>query len=354
MIGRTGGLAFASVAGEARIAVERELVRILDDEIARSGADGSSVRAVLGAVQALTMRGGKRLRPALLAAGFVAAGGDSGARQVAIAGAALELLQSYLLIHDDWMDASATRRGGPAVHVMLGESFGPSGTAQPPSGAAAILAGDYASSLSQRVMLEVPAEPEHVLAAARVLAEVHSEVVRGQVLDMFQDVNTVDEAERLYALKTGSYTVAGPLTIGAVLAGGAGLAQPLAAVGRSLGVAFQLQDDLLGLFGSEAVTGKPVGADLREGKRTWLMTAVMRTERGRGLVSSAYGQREASPEVIERVLSELRGDPATGACRERIATLCDEARRGVEALPIASQARELLFGAIAVLTEREA
>jgi geranylgeranyl diphosphate synthase type I len=352
VIRRSAGFAFASLADEVRGAVGRELVRVLDGELARAAADESTVR-VLGAVRSLTMRGGKRLRPALLAAGYVAAGGESTAPQVAIAGAAIELLQSYLLIHDDWMDGSPTRRGGPAAHVMLGDWLGPTAKAHEP-GAAAILAGDYAAALSQRVLLEVPAEAQYVLAAAGLLADVHRDVVRGQVLDMFSKVNNVDEIERVYALKTAGYTVAGPLAIGAVLAGGTALALSLAAIGRPLGIAFQLQDDLLGLFGSEAATGKPVGADLRDGKRTWLMGEVMSTERGRALVASAFGKRDASDEVIAHVVSELRSDVAVGACRARIVSLCGEARRGVEALPIASGARELLFGAIHVLTERDA
>jgi geranylgeranyl diphosphate synthase type I len=352
--GTTARLAFASLTDEVRVAVDRELVRILDDELARGAADGRCVGLVLEAVRSLTLRGGKRLRPAVLAAGFVAAGGDSSSRQVAIAGAAVELFQSYLLIHDDWMDSSATRRGGPAVHVMLGESLGRSGSSAMSAGAAAILAGDYAAALSQRVLLGVPTEGAYVLEASRLLADVHSEVVRGQVLDMFQDVNAVDEAEALYGLKTASYTVEGPLAIGAALAGGMGLTRPLAAIGRRLGVAFQLQDDLLGLFGSEAVTGKPVGEDLRQGKRTWLMASVMATERGRALVSPAYAKGDASEAVTEGVLSLLRSHPAVGACRARVGALCDEARLGIDALPIAARARDLLLGAVHALTEREA
>ncbi len=339
--------AFAGFADAVRPRVERELVRILDEEAAISNDDGSTAALVGNVLRSVTMRGGKRLRPALLGVGFVAAGGSADDRAIDVAGAAFELLQSYLLIHDDWMDESVLRRGGPTAHVMLQGALG-----EASAEAGAILAGDYGCALSQRVMLEVPAPADRVLAASRMLAHVHSEVVRGQVIDMFERLDDEGAIEHGYALKTASYTVAGPLAIGALLAGGTEVAVLLGAIGRSVGVAFQLHDDLLGLFGDEKVTGKPVGTDLRDGKRTWLTAQFLRTARGRSLLSQVFGRKDAPADVVETVLFELRKEPAVDACRARIATLCEDACHRVDASSLSNG--ELLRGAIELLTERDA
>lgn len=341
--------AFTSFAGLVRARVETELVRIFDEETIAAKADGSSSAVVIDALRQITMRGGKRLRPALLGVGFIAAGGEADDRTIAVAGAALELLQSYLLIHDDWMDESVLRRGGPTAHVLLRGAFGDASSAS-----GAVLAGDYGSALSQRVILEVPGAPDRVLAASRLLARVHGEVVRGQVLDMFDRLGDVRAVEHRYALKTASYTVSGPLAMGALLAGGNALAVSLEPIGRAVGVAFQLQDDLLGLFGAEASMGKSVGTDLRDGKGTWITTELFRTAEGRALVAQVFGRKDAGTHAVENALSVLRDHPAVSACRARIAMLCDEARRALDSTTITPSADRLLRGAIDALTERDA
>jgi geranylgeranyl diphosphate synthase type I len=171
-----------------------------------------------------------------------------------MAGASLELLQTYLLIHDDWMDEADTRRGAPSAHVVLAETFG----SQHKGSSAAILAGDQACALAQEVLLDLPLPAECIVAAVRELARIQQDVIAGQLLDVYGELDDPRAVEQMHDLKTGSYTVRGPLELGALLAGASAADHvALARFARPVGIAFQLRDDLLGTFADPAVTGKP-------------------------------------------------------------------------------------------------
>src|ERR1700733_11448455 len=136
--------AFWSFAARVRADVERELATTLADAKRIAAAAGPRAGDVVGALGELTLRGGKRLRAVLVAAAYVACEGEGGATRVTHAGVAVELLQGYLLIHDDWMDQDEVRRGGPSVHVILRGLLSDARLGD----AAAILAGDYGSALA--------------------------------------------------------------------------------------------------------------------------------------------------------------------------------------------------------------
>ena len=206
------------------------------------------------------------LRPATRPAGA------RGEREGRPFGVALELFQTYLLVHDDLMDGDDVRRGGPSLPALMRSSF-PGEQAE----AMSVLAGDLAAAWAQRAAFETDLEPARVVLAARELARVHEHVVEGQILDVGGAPRDAREVEAMHALKTASYTVRGPVVIGARLAG-ARDAQIAALVGFAdpLGVAFQLRDDVLGTFGEPGATGKPAGNDLREGKRTALVVDALR------------------------------------------------------------------------------
>ncbi|HEX4352350.1 MAG TPA: polyprenyl synthetase family protein, partial [Polyangiales bacterium] len=224
---------------------------------------------LVDAVAALTMRGGKRLRSLAVYAGFVAVNRDAidldaGVELSIEVAAAIELLQSYFLIQDDWMDDDEERRGGPSVHAALTAAH-----ANPKLGASlAILAGDMAVGFAFELLHRAKFPPSHAAAARLAFDAMHFEVICGQQLDLLEH----DDVTLTHHLKTGSYTVRGPLKLGALL-GGASEDQLLAIerFGRPLGIAFQLRDDLLGTFGDSRATGKPAGHDLREGKNTALV-----------------------------------------------------------------------------------
>jgi geranylgeranyl diphosphate synthase type I len=262
---------------------------------------------------------------------------------------AIELLQTYLLIHDDWMDDDAVRRGGPSVHVALRERLG----YRTMGDAGAVLAGDLASAFAQEALLETNVAPARVLSAARTFARIQEEVVIGQLSEM-RAVTPIGgpfpTVEEIHARKTASYTVTGPLALGAVLAGADDArAQAFARFGRPLGVAFQLRDDLLGVFGDPSATGKPIWNDIRQGKRTALV-AEMRGHEG---LAQVLGKRDASHAELESVVKAMESSGARSRVEARVAELLAEARSALEAMDLSNvEGKAILRGAVAALGER--
>ena len=320
--------------------------------------------------------GGKRLRPAFCYWGWRGAGGPD-CPEIFHAAAALELLHAGALIHDDLMDASDTRRGKPSLHRQFQMRHARSGWHGSPAAfgmGAAILMGDLLLCWTDE-MFHASGLPGEALRRGRpVLDRMRTEVFAGQYLDLLGQVSgedSLDGALRVVEFKTAKYTIERPLHLGAALAGGctaqagpggpqpdgrdAALAAAYTAYGLPLGVAFQLRDDLLGVFGDPAQTGKPAGDDVREGKRTVLLAIA----RDRATASQA--------EVIDRYL----GDPAldgagtaeiraaitaTGAvaeCEEMIGRNVTDAIAALAAAPVTGEARDALAELAVAATARD-
>ena len=329
--------AFISYVALVREDVDAALARFFQVKTAIANGMGRAPAVAIAAAAKLTMRGGKRQRAALLAAAYEACGGH-GPSPVVMAGVSLELLQTYFLVQDDWMDASDTRRGGPSVHVALEPMFG----SRHEAAAAAVLAADHACALSQEAMLSLPGlPPECVLAAVRELARIQQDVVCGQLLDM--DVSLSDgELDRMHELKTGSYTVRGPFEIGALLAGATTEQHDaLERLARPIGIAFQLRDDLLGTFGAPGTTGKS-SEDV--GKRTALTIELAQGRRG----AEALATRD--PEIIRAAMIE---SGARARVEARLAGFVEEALELLAAAPLTVRGKELLASAIVALAWRK-
>jgi isopentenyl-diphosphate delta-isomerase type 1 len=317
-------------------AVRAPVDRVLDDFLAARAVEVADLdpaaAALVAEVQRLVAAGGKRLRPAFAYWGHRATGAphDDG---VVVAAAALELLHTFALVHDDVMDRSATRRGRPTAHRSLADAHrraGLDGDSAWFGTSAAVLVGDLAFLWSTQLLGEAPLPPDAAARARRVFSRLCTEVIAGQYLDLHLTAGDGDcrgaadaLARRVALLKSARYTVTRPLQLGAALAGPPGeegaLDQALAAYGDALGLAFQLRDDVLGLFGDPAVTGKSRLDDLREGKRTLLVVRALRL----------------APADDARFLSYTLGDPGVDEavaerCREIVAS--SGARASVEAL----------------------
>ncbi len=340
--------AFERFRDEVKTDVDTRLAEWLDARGMGARAIGVDVAAMHDAVRGLVMRGGKRLRAVLLAAAYVGCGGAR-ASDVAMGGVSLELLQAYLLIHDDWMDDDEVRRGGPSVHAMMRERFGSAREGD----AAGVLAGDYAAALAHEALLEVAARPEHLLAAARELARVEADVTCGQLLDLRASADSPAAVEAVHALKTASYTVRGPLVMGAALAGASAARQSeLARFATPLGVAFQLRDDLLGTFGDAAATGKSVGGDLRKGKRTAIVAEVEADPDARRLLDRVLGVEDAGDDEVNALVARIVASGARARVEARLAVLARQASGALVEMNLTEDARSVLRGAVTALTER--
>ena len=259
--------------------------------------------APFGAVtETFVLDGGKRLRPAFCYWGHRAAGGDDSDALIRAA-ASLELLQACALVHDDVIDSSDTRRGAPSVHrrfAAIHRSEGWHGDPEAFGSASAILLGDLALIWADTMLAESGLGVDALQRAFGVWDAMRVEVMCGQYLDVVEQARgggSVERALRVARFKSAKYTVERPLHLGAALAGAGGdMLSALSAFGLPIGEAFQLRDDLLGVYGDPAETGKPAGDDLREGKRTVLVAFALE------------GANDTQRETLRRLL----GDPALG------------------------------------------
>ena len=325
--------------------VDTRILSLLDAELARWTAVDTQLAEPLGALRNLIAAGGKRLRPAFCHWAFVGVGGDDDDPRVADAGAALELLHTFALVHDDVMDGSDQRRGSASVHrafIDRHDGMGFRGDTRRSGEGAAILVGDFAFVYADQLLGEIPA------AARRVFDELRVELCVGQYLDLVGTASASRDpvqATRIERYKSGKYTVERPLHLGATLAGATPDAlDALTAVGLPLGEAFQLRDDLLGVFGDETITGKPVGDDLREGKLTPLVAAATERADATGL---ALLDRLGSPALTPHDIAAVQAlFVESGACDEieaRIELRVEDALAALDRAPITDDARSALI-----------
>jgi geranylgeranyl diphosphate synthase, type I len=317
--------------------VDRELSRFVADQRRDMAGHGPGAAGPFEELERIIASGGKRLRPLFCCLGHLAAGAQVDDRCIRAA-AALELLHTFAIVHDDVMDRSPSRRGAPASWVHLADEHRRAGWPGDPAGfgtAAAVLAGDMALVLADRALLASGFPEERLLPALRRYDRMRVEVVAGQYLDVLaahRGSAGEDEARRIAVLKSGGYTVEAPLQIGAILAAGAEpLLDRLSAYGVALGEAFQLRDDVLGVFGDPDVTGKDRDSDLREGKRTVLLEKAVDAADGgdRAFLDRRVGRPDLSPEELERARRLLE---STGALDDTLALIEDLVSRATAAV----------------------
>jgi geranylgeranyl diphosphate synthase type I len=325
--------------------IDALLVRFFESKAEEANTLSARAIELVTEVRNLTMRGGKRLRPIVTAAAYRAARGPGPVDPTWEVGAALELLQTYLLIHDDWMDEDVERRGGPAVHYTfqqrhedrhLGASLG-------------ILAGDLASTFGWELFVRGRFPVGRREEAHTLFIRIQKEVFAGQQLDLMAD----EDVERVHDLKTGSYTTRGPAELGGLLADAD---QPsiraLRDWSKPLGIAFQLRDDLLSTFGSAQQTGKP-GEDLRHGKHNAVISAFRRlgpSPADREAVDAVWGRPDASDDAVARATAALGG--AEAEVERRLRHLVDDATDALGNSPFDEEAKRMLREVTRRLTDR--
>jgi geranylgeranyl diphosphate synthase type I len=342
--------------------VDEALAAFLDERAASLSMVGPELSTLSRAARVLIVDGGKRLRPSFAYWGWRSVRSEQDDDSALIsAAAALELLHGCALVHDDVMDASATRRGHPSAHrafAQLHRSSEYVGDAEAFGAAAAILLGDLLLSWADNVFAAAPIDRAARQATREVWDGMRQLVMAGQYLDVLvQAKGGFDAAEalRVAELKTGKYTIEGPLHLGAAAAGGdAATRAALSRYGIPLGEAFQLRDDVLGVFGDPELTGKPAGDDLREGKRTLLVALAMgAADRAQAeLLRAHLGDRSLGEDDVERLRAIIVDTGALGQVERRIAERAAAARDALDADLIAAEARDALAGLAVAASER--
>lgn len=319
---------FNGLLAGLREKLDRELAAWLEAKREEAVASGSpETLELVDGVGLLALQGGKRLRPALVYYTYRACGGTSDDEALPLA-LSTELLHTYLLIHDDIMDHAETRRGLPSAHVRFRDAHQEHrlyGDADDFGRSVAILLGDLAQAWAVELATGVAAGSQGSRELARCFAAMCQEVIGGQYLELLvAQRRTASEEEllRVLRLKSGRYTAERPIQLGALLAGAApDTLAILSRYGTAVGEAFQLQDDLLGMFGDPGATGKPVDADLREGKFTFLIHHAQSsaTSEQRRVLDAALGNAAATAAetaAAVRVLEETGANRAVAAMVE--------------------------------------
>ncbi|MFD8230555.1 polyprenyl synthetase family protein [Streptomyces sp. NPDC059696] len=324
-------------------AMEAVLERVLDARLRQAhDTDAVFTHDMAERVAAFVRRGGKRLRTAFVWCGWRAAGGAGDTGAVLRTGAALELLQACALVHDDVMDGSPLRRGGPAMHVDFARGHRAEGAGGSPEAfgtSAAVLAGDLALAWADDLLTETALASPYGARLHDEWRAMRTEMVAGQYRDLraqASGASGAEEALTIAVLKSARYTVVRPLTLGASLAGAdARTLGALRAAGRCAGLAFQLRDDLLGAFGDPALTGKPADEDLRSRKLTPLLAVAVRLAETGGDEDAAAvlaPDADARPgHTVERMRAALERTGARAEVESRIADLAAAGLRHFEA-----------------------
>jgi geranylgeranyl diphosphate synthase type I len=337
--------------------VEGRIASLLDREQCRWVELDPDLAPVFDATRALVLGGGKRLRPAFSYWAFVGAGGDPDHPFAIGGGAAIELLHAFALFHDDVMDGALSRRGNPTVHQVYEQRHRDGSWAGEPrrfGEGAAILIGDLSFVYADMLLDGAPPEALHIWHELRL------ELNMGQYLDILGSARRErreEVARRICRYKSGKYTVERPLHLGATLAAPARspeLVAALSAYGLPLGDAFQMRDDVLGVFGDTERTGKPVGDDLREGKPTPLLA--LTTARADSTQRALLG-RVGAPDITDDDVAAIQAVIVdTGALAEleaRIERLADEARAALASLPVTDAARQELGDLVEYIVRRD-
>lgn len=308
--------------------------------------------------------GGKRARARLAHLAWRAAGGAPSHEAIVAAGASLELFQGAALIHDDVIDDAHTRRGAPAAHRHFATTHHEAGLVGNPAHygvSSAVLLGDLLLALSQRRMVDAYRAAQRTSSAMEIYSGMCAEVALGQYLDVDAAAHgpgEVDALERSLTVvrhKSARYSVERPLVLGATLAGaGPQLVAALSAIGEPLGEAFQLRDDELGVFGDPAVTGKPAGDDIAEGKLTPLILigCEMAPSADAQFIRAHLGNRDISASEVERCRAILRDTGATVRHEALISERHELAMTRIDAAPVDETIRAELAEMATALTTR--
>ncbi|HEV7204372.1 MAG TPA: polyprenyl synthetase family protein [Jatrophihabitans sp.] len=342
--------------------VDAELARFLDGRAESFSVLGDDLVPVTDIAKAFVLVGGKRLRPRFAYWGWRTVHDDAEPDAGLItAAASLELLHACALVHDDVMDASDTRRGNPAAHTAFATLHRDSGWSGDPKvfgTAAAILLGDLLLSWADAMFASAEIDPANRSEARRVFDQMRQLVMAGQYLDVLVQARaefSADEALRVIEFKTSKYTVEGPLHFGAAIAGaGPEVMAALSRYGLPLGEAFQLRDDVLGVFGDPDVTGKPAGDDLREGKQTLLTALAMRAadEVRAEQLRRDLGDRSLDADQITGVRNIIVATGALAQVEQRISERAAQARTALDDPALSDASRSALAELVSAATRR--
>lgn len=342
--------------------IELELKRYLKRKTKEAYAVSPFCGEMLDAITDITMRGGKRIRAALIYYSYIAHGGKD-LEMAMKASMSIELAQTYLLIHDDIIDQDSLRRGGKTIHKIFekiaSERYKSKVSPAHYGRSVAILAGDTACGLSNEIIAELNVAPELIHRSLLELNKMYNKEYYGQLLDINSELveNVIrSQVIQVHELKTSPYTFDTPLKLGAILAGASEKsAEQLSRYTIPLGVAFQIQDDILGMFGDEKKIGKSVVSDLREGKRTLLVLDALRkaNKQQKEVILKNLGNRSVGVKDLEEVKKVVVDTGSLKESRNLAKKFVEKAIKGIEHLKLVKEGQDFLLQIAGYMVNRE-
>jgi geranylgeranyl diphosphate synthase type I len=339
------------------------LARYFKAKIKQTSKTDALAEEVVRMIADFTLAAGKRIRPALVYYGYLAAGGRE-AENIIEASMGIELAHTFLLIHDDIIDKDARRHGVPTLHERYKKIGRRLNFKKDPvhfGNAMAMLAGDMANAMANEIFFNSLFSPEVIVRTLDKFQKIVYTIVPGEMLDLVLETRgwaTEAEVLRMYEGKTASYSFEGPLHLGSLLAGnGEGnMLKDFSAYSYPVGKAFQIRDDIIGLYGNEKKIGKPVGSDVIEGKETLL--AVKAREIGnrsqRAAIKKYLGKKDLKKGELEEFRTAVRESGALAYVEKLAEDFVREALAVLDGMDIKnSEAEVFLRGMAEYMTTRE-
>lgn len=341
--------------------VDPEIVKYFEKVIKEARKKDALMTGALEYVKKLTLAGGKRLRPAFMHYGYIAAGGKD-AKKILKTAVSIELVHIFLLIHDDIIDKDIKRHGLDTVNAKyqkVGKKIFPKSDSQHFGDSIAIIVGDMVAAFGNQIIFDSDFDAKSVIKALHKLQSIVSMTVIGQARDIYMEQKkkaTEKEVLRMYEYKTAKYTIEGPLHLGAIL-GGANdeMLKQLSRYAVPVGVAFQIQDDILGAFGNEKKLGKSVGSDIESGKQTILVVKAREKANNtqRKILDNTLGKKNLTAKEIESFRNVIRETGSLDYARKISTDLIYQGKKAIETAKINRETGDFLVGIAEYMINRE-
>lgn len=336
--------------------LDKELKKYFDQKIKEAGNAHPLAKEAVKMIADFTLADGKRIRPALVYYAYLAAGKESD-KKILEASMSIELTHTFLLIHDDIIDKDEKRHGLATIHEQykkIGKKMAQQKDSVHFGNSMAMLAGDITAAMANEILFNSPFPPEVIIKALDQLQKIVYNIVPGEMLDVVLEARghaTEKEVLSMYEGKTASYSFEGPLYLGSVLAGESDpkRLENYSRYSMALGKAFQIRDDILGVYGNEKKIGKPVGSDVIEGKQTLLVIKALElgTKEQRKIIKSYLGKKDLTKKELGVFRQVIKDCGSLDYCQGLSEKFIEEALLVLSKIDIQSQEAEMFLRGIA-------
>ncbi len=319
--------------------VNDSLKKFLNKKLTDDGKHSDEIKKLIENIIEYNMRGGKRIRPVTIIFAYKCFKDDDNIIDAAIS---LELMQAFLLIHDDIMDNSDLRRGGKTLHKIYEEKYGKHfGTSM------AILAGDLCASYAYDSIIETEFNDKEKINVLKYIGWIINREVYGQALDIIPGFKDLKEEDiwKIYELKTATYTMQGPIYLGCALANAPkDKIEILQDYAYNLGIAFQIQDDLNGIFGGVDKIGKPNDSDIKEGKKTLIIVKALElcNKKDIEFLLKEYGNENATYESMTKIRKIIKKCRAYDYCKDKFNELIKKSKDSIKDIELRKEGKDYL------------